>query len=241
MAYYATSTLVPADEVLFDVHGPGDLIAGEPAESEELAKTWVELLSQREAEIQGALDAGDTARAEAIWQEVEEEARRQAPAATSEQDTDESAMHSREEVTMIDWLTEVEGAEYGYLTESGMEGGTLVVRSAAGDTSLPPYGGRFEVLVEVADRDDAVDQALEYEAQKRLSRAPTVRVTTIQPNGSCDECGEHDHSSPYVQVREYRSHGSSEAKYCGRCEPKIMAELERRHAAVEITLIDSRA
>src|SRR5690554_5210086 len=75
MAYYATSTLVPADEVLFDVHGPGDLIAGEPAESEELAKTWVELLSQREAEIQGALDAGDTARAEAIWQEVEEEAR----------------------------------------------------------------------------------------------------------------------------------------------------------------------
>lgn len=79
MAYYSTSTLVPtAAGPLFNVFGPGDLIAGEPAESEELAKVWVDLLTEREAEIQEALDAGDTTRAEAIWEEVEEEAHRRA-------------------------------------------------------------------------------------------------------------------------------------------------------------------
>lgn len=78
MAYYSTSTLVPTEDgPLFDVFGPGDLIAGEPVESEDLAKIWTELLSRREGEIQVALDAGDTATADRIWAEVEEEARRQ--------------------------------------------------------------------------------------------------------------------------------------------------------------------
>lgn len=77
MAYYSTSTLLPPEVGLLQVYGPGDLVAGEPAESEELAKVWVELLAKREAEIQAALDQGDTATAERIWEEVEEAARAQ--------------------------------------------------------------------------------------------------------------------------------------------------------------------
>lgn len=74
---------------------------------------------------------------------------------------------------------------------------------------------------------------------------PKIRVTTIQPNGSCHECGQMDHSSPYILVQrrnDGRSGGpvDSEDTYCGRCEPTIMERLQARDDAGEITLIDAR-
>src|SRR5690606_24252133 len=56
---------------------------------------------------------------------------------------------------------------------------------------------------------------------------PKIRVTTVQPHGSCHECGQIDHSSPHILVQR-RNDGRSggpvdgEAQYCGRCEPTIM-------------------
>ena len=74
---------------------------------------------------------------------------------------------------------------------------------------------------------------------------PTIRVTTIQPGGSCHECGREDYSSPYILMQR-RDDGrlggpvDSEAQYCGRCESIVMERLRRRHEAYEITLIDAR-
>lgn len=74
---------------------------------------------------------------------------------------------------------------------------------------------------------------------------PTIRVTTVQPAGSCHECGQMDHSSPYILMQrrdDGRSGGpvDSEDTYCGRCEPTIMERLQARDDAGEITLIDAR-
>lgn len=66
----------------------------------------------------------------------------------------------------IDWLTEINGAEYGDATQEGVESGTLVVRDEAGDTLLPPYAGRFTVLEEAASRDEAIEAARAWEAQR---------------------------------------------------------------------------
>jgi hypothetical protein len=77
MAYYSCYT--GRSSKPFRVYGPGGLIAGE-AETEELALRWCEILTGREAEIWAALEMEDYARAERIWAEVEQEARRPAAA-----------------------------------------------------------------------------------------------------------------------------------------------------------------
>ena len=72
MAYYSSGNV-------YRIYGPGGLIAGE-AETEELALRWCEILTGREAEIWAALEEEDYTRAERIWAEVEQEARRPAAA-----------------------------------------------------------------------------------------------------------------------------------------------------------------
>lgn len=71
---------------------------------------------------------------------------------------------------------------------------------------------------------------------------PTIRVTTIQPAGSCHECGQMDHGSPYILVQRRRGDRpvDSEDTYCGRCEPTIMERLQQQHTEWIITLIDER-
>lgn len=74
---------------------------------------------------------------------------------------------------------------------------------------------------------------------------PKIRVTTVQPHGSCHECGRMDYSSPYILVQrrdDGRSGGpvDGEAHYCGRCEPTIMERLQQQDAAGLVTVIDAR-
>jgi len=67
---------------------------------------------------------------------------------------------------LLERLTEVD-ARYAYYGDTS--GGSLVVESDDGDTILPPYGGRWTILEEVADREDAVDAATEWAAQTARS------------------------------------------------------------------------
>lgn len=74
---------------------------------------------------------------------------------------------------------------------------------------------------------------------------PRIRVTTIQPAGSCHECGQMNHGSPYILAQrrdDGRSGGpvDSEDAYCSRCEPAIMERLRQQHEAGLVTLIDAR-
>lgn len=68
--------------------------------------------------------------------------------------------HARER---LDHLDEVDG-RYAYYYDG--EGGSLVVESATGDTLLEPYSGRWTVLEAVESREQAVEAAREWEAQR---------------------------------------------------------------------------
>lgn len=73
MAHYAISKTGPIGSG-FDVFGPDNHLAGR-AETEALAKIWVEKLALREMEIAIALVTGSYREAGRIWKAVEDEAR----------------------------------------------------------------------------------------------------------------------------------------------------------------------